>query len=396
MLSIKLLILLICLCSLHSVPSHALTCAQLFGDAPSAIYLANPNSIIATPESLPTVRKTISTLKRLVRHARNKEDYKAQIYSQVLPELNETLALGEQIIKNSASNQDQVYDFFNRSVVLIDHGITVGDSVGRAADGFNNMGRFTNKGFHKRYQELHHGHDLSNFPLDKFLEKNKKALEPRFDKTTLLSGFEYITIAPEITIPDNLQFNFQYKNIFKEGVLTLEDLFKDRENGITYLGISQSEVAHYDGQHGDAVSFLRHDRIHTYTQKYFDKLLFEEFKAKRIEQMILLKTRTNALLQARIKEYHEIKDPALKDAVRILFFAFLHEQSRSYPIGVEHDFKNPIAVEFYTASTPEALKEGRFGEEYKYLLDKPEKMQEAMEWLKTRVIEDANTLRSQY
>lgn len=391
MINIRLLALILCLGCLQPVTSFAKdTCSSIFSQSEVSIHISKHDAKIATPESLSLVREMMRSLDQFEALTKKTNDPRSKMYSKAMHIITDARARGKQILENKASDQDQVFDFFKLTTFLIDLPKTYTNEIGHYADGFESVNRYSRRALQTRLDEFNNRFKTGG--ADVVLQgviKNK----PRITSTDLKDGFQYISLAPNGDIP-YMRFPFQYKYIFREGLLTMVDLFKDRERGITYVGISKRDFAPYDGQYGDGEAFTRHDRLHSFTQKYFDYLLFKEFKAYTTEQMIALKQRTNALLQARIAEYQSLPNKELRDAIEIWFFTTLHEQSKSYPIGVEADFKMKGGVQYYKDAIPTGLKEGRFGEEYKYLLDKPEVLDQAFEWLQSRAKKDAKTLRS--
>lgn len=391
---IRFLILVLCLMTVQLAPAFAQnSCVGLF-ERQVGVFLGTPEAKISTPESLPAVSKMMKKLDALLVVAEKGKDHRSQIYAQVKPEILEAIEAGKKVLDNKALNQNEVHEFFNKSIFLVDLANNIADRLTEFSQ-TTKMTKYRSREMQETLKILDR-----QFPnvfgqvLKKWIPAEVRNFKAQ--KDDLNRGFDLISIALYGNTP-NLKFPFQHKIIFEDGLSTLLDLFKDRERGISYVGISRKEFAPYDGQHGSSKAFEKHDRVHAFTSKYFDLLLFQEFKADNLDKMVALKEKTNTLLQKRIAEYQAIENKALRDAIEVYFFISLHEQSKTYPIGVEMDVKAKGGLEFYGSETVmNALKAERFGKDKMYLIDQPKVLEKALKWLIERTKEDAKTLRSQY
>ena len=172
------------------------------------------------------------------------------------------------------------------------------------------------------------------------------------------------------------------------------DFIKIRETGIAYLSMSFKQDPVYDGTEGNSVGFLAHEYLHTYTKKYFDLLLFEEFGADSIEKMTALKSKTNKLLLARVDEYLKIQDPKFRDAIELSLFTILHEQTHTYPVGAFHEIGSEKGMNFFRLAIMQGLVSGRFGDKYKYLDE--DTILRALKWVRSRSKADTRSLKKSY
>lgn len=360
-------------------------CSQLIKAEKNGIKLSLSNSKISTPESLPTLQSSLQKLETLIQMTQTQKGIQSEIYQRALPVLLSTQKLGREIHKSGANDQDQAYEYFYRFSKLIDLAVNYTNEIGRHADGFASVDQFSVEAYNERLSEFLQKYK-SPEPILKSLIEKINANAP----FNLSSSFKYISIGKK-RLPDDLNFSFQYQYVFKEGILTLPELFKDRESGKNFLGISFSEYAPYDGQHGQATSFLRHDLLHAYTQKYYDLLLFQEFQADTIKKQSRLKAATHQLLTQRIGEYENIPDIQLRDAVEVSLFVLLHEQSLSYPVGITHELNLADSLDTYRSTIPQLTQTGFFGEQYRKL--SKENIHLALEWVRQRAEADFMTLK---
>jgi hypothetical protein len=294
--------------------------------------------------------------------------------------------LGQKIVAEAARDQNEVYKFIQMFTKLVDLPQDYADMVAYYADGFDYVNGFTEE---KLVERLDRFHEKFASPQI-ILEKMVKLLN---SEESLLSSYKYISVGDE-SLPDDLRFTFQYRYIFRHGILPLVDLFKDREKGIVYMGVSLVDWAPYDGQNGDASSFLNHDRLHAYTQKFYDRKTFIEFNAKLLEQQRRLKHLTNEFLTRRVEEYLAIAEKDFRLAVEATFFAILHEQSRDYPVGCHHDLEKPAKIIFYSEAIKRYAEKGWLGPEYKNIPQ--DNYDKALQWVRDRAKVDFDELKSKF
>lgn len=364
------------------------TCRKVLRSQESQIRISDVNSTIATPESLPTIKASLEHLESMIDLAKSHKDSLAEIYFHALPVLQSTLEFGKKIIQLEANDQDQVYEYFQRFSQIIDLAINYTDKIGEYAEGYNSVTQFSEQAYQERLKDFLGSYKTPIPILQAFIDKvNAKP------KENLRTSFNYITIN-NIGLPNDLKFPFQYQYIFKEGILSLKELFKDRESGRVYLGISFSESAPYDGQYGNSISFKRHDEIHAFSHKYYDLLIFNEFQADTLEKMKRLKSITNELLQSRIAEYERIQNPTFRRAIELSFFVLLHEQSLTYPVATARFFDNPKNQFDLIQRVHQFLKMNHFGKSYKRLTKA--QLNFAFNWIKKVSQEDLNQLMQSY
>ncbi len=216
---------------------------------------------------------------------------------------------------------------------------------------------------------------------------------PKIPNENHTSGFRYLS-AGDHKIPDYFKVKFQYQYVYRRGTLPLLDFIKNRETGRVFIGVSFSDITAYDGQHGDATVFARHDRRHAYVQKYFDQLLFDEFGAKTHAARVKLKAVTNLLLQARIYQYQVHPLIKLRSAIEVVYFDVLHDQSQTYPVGLAAALNTKQKFTRFLKSISQAAKAGAFGSEHMQMSEM--ELRAAMNWVKDRADIDEATLRSAY
>lgn len=385
----KALALTFCIIFLQVSASFAAsTCKEIFLPPSTEISLKTPNAKISTRESLPTVALASKKLNDLIDIASANHGTLSAIYREAMPVLIEASQLARLIIRSRASDQNQVYEFFYKFSLLIDLPTNYTNAIGRRADGFDNVPSFSEAAFQERLGEFLKTH-RSPDPILKTLIA--EITSP--PSATLSSSFNLIRVGG-VLVPDDLSFSFQYQYIVKEGLLPLLDLFAHRESGRVYLGASFRPDSEYDSRIGTSAAFIEHDLIHAFTQKYFDQLLFNEFGANTLQKQVRLKRATNKLLQARIREYQSLSDPVMRDAVEVVYFSLLHEQSLTYPIGTSNELTNSNRFEAYGRSIPRENQNNRFGEQYKYL--QPGLISEALAWVKVRAEADSRSLREEF
>lgn len=380
---------LFCLVLVQATNSFAaLACRDLLPDRP-AIYLGTPTSPMATPESLPTVRAALEKIDSMIQLAQSGEGTLAIVYKEAMPALRAVQKKGQSILESRAADQDTVFDFFLQFSSLIDLPKDYANLVGQHGDGFETLQKFSEEGFQERRREFEQRRRQST---EKLLKEVVQEVE-KDSSLSLTSSYKYISVGRD-RLPDDLNFSFQYQYIFKVGLRPLPELFVDRENGKVYLGVSFTEDAWHDGQRGQAKSFVEHDLRHAYTQKYYDQLLFAEFKADTLQKQIRLKQQTHQLLQARIREYQKREESEFRMAVEVVLFSLLHEQSLSYPFGVSQSLSKARDLNSYRRSIPAALLQNRFGDEY--LGVSRMAIMRALDWVQGRANADTITLRRTY
>lgn len=380
--------LAVCLILIQATGAYgALLCSNTLTTT-ATVSLKSINAAIQTPESLKTVEQAVQKIKSILDGAQNNQPGALNsIYKKALPEVLKAYELGQKIIRNKSTSQNEVFEFFYKFSQVIDLPKNFVRLMSNQIDGLRGLDQFTEIEFETRLK-LFKEHYKSEEPLlDHAIKELQKPI--RFN---LSSSFKYITINDK-TLADDLKFSFQYKYIFNEGYFSLRELFQDRESGTVFLGVSFSDHAIYDGQHGNAVAFLKHDVLHAYTQKYYDMLLFEEFHADTTTKKISLKTKTNALLQSRVQELSQIQDKDLMAAIDVVYFTLLHEQSLSYPLGIENELRASEKVTSWKKRIFSGTQGGYFGQEHVSL---PEgSLSKALSWVHTRALSDAQTLKKQ-
>lgn len=379
------LIMISCLFFIHmSSKAGSLECKSFYKEMPVVSLYLSSKTNISTPESLPTVELAVKKLDDLIQDANSNNGVKSKIYREALPLLYDLKKEAQKIIQMDARSQDDVFSFFYKFSQVIDLPKTYADKIGEFADGFDFITEFTEQAYQERLESF-----LTKYLSPEPLLKQLILKIGEGSKFALSKTYKYISI-DRVDLPDNIQVPFEYKYIFKAGPLSLLSLFKDRETGKAFLGVSFSEVAPFDGHPGHATSFLAHGHLHAYTQKYFDSLLFQELGADTIEKQVRLKEKTNSLLQSRIFEYQKNADPKFRLAIEAVLFTFLREQCRTYPIGVANFYKDPAQIEAFKKIIYSATSGGRFGEEYKVISQNL--IGRAFDWVRERVNFDANNL----
>lgn len=86
------------------------------------------------------------------------------------------------------------------------------------------------------------------------------------------------------------------------------------------------------------------------------------------------------------------KDPDFRKAVEVVFFAVLHEQSFSYPVGAAHELQKIDRFDFYQKAIIAGMQSNRFGLEYSDLSKKS--ITVAIQWVRARAISDPMRLKS--
>lgn len=378
---LKFLITLAFLLSSFAVATPA-TCLSFYKTGP--YHLSTVKAKIATPESLPTLSLAIEKIDEFIATARSQNGALSEIYAAALPQLISLKEFGQQLRKNGLSDQDQVFEFMYRFMRLVDLPVDYTDAIGNYADGFASLETFTQEGFHDRLESF-----LQKFKSPKpLLEDLIKQIETPAS-IHLRSSFKYISIGRD-KLPDDLNFSFQYKHIFRQGLIPIPDLYRNRESGEVHVGISFIENAPSDGQNGNSKLFARHDILHVYTQKYYDQVLFDNYGAKTFKQKIRVKKTTNDLFQKRLRELDEIKNEDSKKAIELVYFGLLHELSLTYPLGSSTRLSEENGVVKFAKTIFSYAKTGYFGKEYSHLSEAD--FVAATEWVKSRVDVDQITL----
>lgn len=348
---VRALALVICILFLQLSNAFAQkACVDVFKSSKaSAIY--NENDVIRTPESLPMLRESLEFLNTLIQDITTKKHPNTNDYLAILPEIQAIKNKGEAIVRAKALNQDEVFKYFHGFSVIVDYPLRADKNVSLIT------------------QQIH---------------------SPNY---SLKSAFPNSMVG-SLTMP-NQNFAFQYKYVFKAGVLSLKELFQDRESGTVYVGVTKSSRNEVDGTNYSALNFLRHDMAHAFIQKYFDQWTFSGLKATTAEQRQKIKKISHELLQARIKEYESLKDTELRDAIEVFYFMILHERGRDYPYGTAVQLN--VAKEFgdYLRLAKAYLHNYQMGPEYFHLYG-TDVLPQALEWIKTRAMEDYRTLQSTY
>ncbi len=351
----------------------AYACESIFPDNFQSISIAEPTKKLATYESIPAINSALKKIDELIFIANSDVGIVSAIYHEALPTIKELRREGLDAAFSQASDQDKVYVFFYKFSKLIDLPLDYANQIGKQIAGFTTLKKFSDSEISKR---------LAHFKTD-----------PKATKNILESAINEIIKNPI----DNLQlvnwqlepFAFQYKYIFNTGNLTMFDLFKGREAGSAYLGISFKDENYFDGKDANgAVEFMNHDLMHAYDQKSRDKELFEKFKANTYEKQVRLKKKTNLLLQEAIHEYQKITNPDLRNAIEMAYFITLHEQATTYPVGTTDDLSQQINS--YKFSVPKMVKEKRFGKKNQHLAT--ETIIQAFDWVYARAKLDSDKL----
>jgi len=323
------------------------------------------------------------SLDGFIRVAKYGKDSRSQMYREVLPQLEAVKLQGLETLKKGAPDQNEVFLFAYRFSKLLDLPRNFSNFLGKYI-GSDYIDHYTETEFQNRVKELSNDGYKFNFSYAQQFGRviDKK---PEFDLNT---GFPYLSLG-KLEIP-NQKFIFQYKYIFQEGYIPILVLFKDRENGKTYVGVSRRAETKYDGSNGNSTGFLKHDLIHSYVQKYFDYVFFKNFNIKTLKEAIRIKKQTHQLLQKTISDYKGIKNKDLVDGIELVLFSLLHEQSMTYPYGTHLELST--RPDYYEKIIKFYLKNHRFGKEYGHLIRKTQVVKEAIEWVLKRTSEESHAL----
>src|SRR5690349_14912562 len=105
---LSLLNLCFCLCLLQTTSSFGSQCSELFSNSPLTLHYLEPKTTISTPESLPHIQKAIGILDSMMSAGKTRTSYRAKFYSLLLPGLESTTKLGESLLRQKASDQNEV------------------------------------------------------------------------------------------------------------------------------------------------------------------------------------------------------------------------------------------------------------------------------------------------
>ena len=326
------------------------------------------------------------SLDAFIQVAKLGSDLRSQIYKKALPELEKLRSTGAKLEADPQLEQNQVFNFASRFVQLVDLPTNTAKLIGYYADGFDTMDRYKQADLQERMEAFSERFtsdplDLANFETKKISKRLKRSLKSSFP----------LIILGETVIPET-KFFFQYKYVFADSVVTIKDLIQTREAGVVFAGISRISDAPFDGQQGNAEAFLEHDLIHAFVQKQLDLQLFNKLGATDSQSAQRVKQQTNRLLQNRVSESDRLANHELRGAIEALQFVLLHEQARTYPLGVSEDLQSESQRNFYLKGTRSLAKDGLLGDEYAYLGDKPELLDEALIWIQTRADSDTKEL----
>jgi hypothetical protein len=197
---------------------------------------------------------------------------------------------------------------------------------------------------------------------------------------------------------ETLKFIFQYKYVFKTGLVTLLELIKDRESGKVDIGVSPEIRQDYDGQHGHAKLFTNHDYFHAFFLKYKDHLLFRSLGITTFKQALQWKTQSHGLLQRVLDEWANLPDKSLKASIEILLFVLMHEQGASYPTQVLDDLTSEAKKTLYHQSLAKNLKsDASLDPDISVLMKGREEalLNEGIKWILSRAQADSTKMMAQ-